>query len=134
MEQFLFNHTIVIDSIMSKLQSSVELAYVKNQNFVDLIYTGFTNAQDSLYDVITSSKQKVPTWIALRQSDVNDCDVVDSNPDNDNRDNDSLKRKFLNEFSDVLLKFDTKDTNLLVFIVCHCLFVCLFTIVRYFFF
>lgn len=124
-----------MDNIMRKLQSSVEVAYIKHQNFVDLLYTAFLDAQRSIYEFITCGKYAVPVWITLI-GDSNDggCAVDDDDVDN-KADCQSLlyksssleknkktcskkntfnnaKLKFLNDFYDVLLKFDTKDTNL----------------------
>lgn len=124
MENFLFNHTILIDSMMSKLQSSVELAYIKTQNFVDLIYTAFLDTQQSIHDFITGGKYMVPLWIALigDTSDIDDVDNISNKEVNlvgrnskTNTKQDSVnsaKINFLNNFHDILVKFDTKDTNL----------------------
>ncbi|KAK6641852.1 hypothetical protein RUM44_013570 [Polyplax serrata] len=126
MENFLFNHTILIDSMMSKLQSSVELAYIKTQNFVDLIYTAFLDTQQSIHDFITGGKYMVPLWIALigDTSDIDDVDNISNKEVNlvgrnskTNTKQDSVnsaKINFLNNFHDILVKFDTKDTNFFI--------------------
>lgn len=106
---------------MSKLQSSVEIAYTKNQHFVDLVYTAFLESQQSFYELITGKRFTLPVWITLNGDMVEDPDDLfnkshdpqesgkaSKKPDELN----NIKLKFLNDFCDVLVKFDTKDTNL----------------------
>lgn len=120
MEKFLFNHTIIIDSILNRLQSSVEVAYLRKENFVDLIYTAFEDCQRSMYQLITGGKYARPSWLTLTDEKTephrvdNICSQLQENMKTCKK-QDSMqnaKLKFLNDFSEILTKFDTKDTNL----------------------
>lgn len=116
----------MIESILKKLESSIEAAYMKKENFVDLTYTAFINCQQSIYELITGGKYAKPMWLtlsgavpeeyelgSLRAQDkvfsqfhenIKDCKTQDTLY--------NVKLKFLNDFCDVIMKFDTKDTNL----------------------
>lgn len=123
MEKFLFNHTIIIDSILNKLQSSIEMAYLKIDRFVDLTHAAFLDCQQSMYELITGGKYARPMWITLMENPKNESKYFPSEnvyshlhesikPSKKQDPVNNLKLKFLSDFCEILTKFDTKNTNL----------------------
>lgn len=124
-EKFLFNHTIIIDSVLNKLQLSIEMAYLRKEHFVDLTHAAFLDCQQSMYELITGGKYARPMWITLMDDSKSEskasvaenihCHLHDSiKPCKKQDPVNNLKLQFLSDFCEVLTKFDTKNTNFFI--------------------
>lgn len=101
------------------------MAYMRKEHFVDLTYAAFVDCQQSMYELITGGKYSKPMWLTLIDDSKNEPktpimeniynqlhDNVKSSKNQDAAAINNLKVKFLNDFCEVLTKFDTKNTNL----------------------
>ncbi|KAG8176873.1 hypothetical protein JTE90_026583 [Oedothorax gibbosus] len=95
---FLFTHISLIEGHLMSLKDTVIRAYLNRKNFVHLMFEGSKKFQSALSDLYTAPRLQNPEWL-----------TIISSPNHRH-----LSYVFLQKFSDLLRKYDKKETNFFV--------------------
>ncbi|XP_045626020.2 uncharacterized protein [Procambarus clarkii] len=101
LEEWIFLHLTVIESLMNKLQSSLDAAYLHRQSFVSSTHQAVTQLQQDIIDMVSGPRLCRPVWLGLL-----------GKPSASDRQ--ALCSTFVDTLASVLNTFDTKQTNFFV--------------------
>ncbi|XP_042238034.1 uncharacterized protein LOC121876739 [Homarus americanus] len=100
-EEWVFLHLSVIEALMNKLQSSLDVAYLNRQSFVSTTHQAVTQLQQDIIDLVSGPRLCRPVWLGLL-----------GKPSTSDRQ--TLCSTFVDTLASVLTTFDTKQTNFFV--------------------
>lgn len=100
MQLFFFEHMAVMESMMDRLRSCVEHAYLHKEMFVHLMMAGSEDMQQWLLDVFSAPRLTSPVWFGLTSGMNHHSSPLSSN--------------FLQDLCHLIANIDTKATNFFV--------------------
>ncbi|XP_030385296.1 folliculin-interacting protein 2 isoform X2 [Scaptodrosophila lebanonensis] len=100
MELFCSEHIALLESMLSRLRASTELAYLNHKNFLQVMFQAWQDAQKWFNDLFTAPRIKTPVWLSITTSGSKYSKMV--------------AERFIKELCDLLSFADTKDSNFFI--------------------
>lgn len=97
MEEFLLEHSALLESMAVRLHSAVERAYSRKEQFVSMMLDASSDLEQNVEDLLLGPRLSMPVWLGLLSSPTQHA---------------SLASGFMQELCQILEVFDIKDTNL----------------------
>ncbi|KRK02034.1 folliculin-interacting protein 1 isoform X1 [Drosophila yakuba] len=100
MELFCSEHIALLESMLSRLRASTELAYINHKNFLQIMFQAWQDTQQWFSDLFTAPRIKTPVWLSITTSGSKYSKTV--------------AERFIKELCDLLSFADTKDSNFFI--------------------
>ncbi|KAK3930070.1 Folliculin-interacting protein 2 [Frankliniella fusca] len=96
MQEFFLEHAAPLESMMARLCAAVERAYSRKELFVTLMYDASSDIEQNIEDLLVGPRLSMPMWLGLLSA---------------NSQYTSLATSFMQELSQMLDMFETKDSH-----------------------
>lgn len=96
MQTFFLEHAALLESMMVRLNAAVERAYSRKELFVSMMYDASSDIEQNIEDLLIGPRLAMPMWLGLLSA---------------NSQYASLATSFMQELSQMLDMFETKDSH-----------------------